>query len=36
MFDDQIREIEENDEVLSGDAAGSRLREIISNPWNEG
>ncbi len=36
MFDDQIREIEENEEVLYSDVPGSRLHEIINNPWDEG
>ena len=36
MFDDQIREIEEKEEVLCSDVPGSRLHEIINNPIDSG
>ena len=34
--DEQIREIEENFEVLTSDVPDSRLHEIINNPYDEG
>jgi hypothetical protein len=36
MFDDLIREIEEQYEVLYSDVPDSRLHEIINNPVDEG
>lgn len=36
MFDDLIREIEQEHEVLSSVVDGSRLHEIITNPVDEG
>ena len=36
MFDEMIREIEEQYEVLYSDVPDSRLHEIINNPVDEG
>ena len=36
MFDEEIRKIEEEYEVLRSDVPGSRLHEIINNPIDEG